>query len=92
MVVMLWILKAEDAIKWLQELSPSAIIGDGDKLFSSGGEWSELLTHVYPNAVDLLGIALPKYNKGEGKDISTIDLVYLRGTEAWQKRKRIREA
>lgn len=86
------LLKAEDAIKWLQELSPSAIIGDGDKLLSSGGEWSELSTHVYPNAVDLLGIALPKYNKGEGKAISAIDLVYLRGTEAWQKRKRIREA
>ncbi|RZO22934.1 MAG: tRNA (adenosine(37)-N6)-threonylcarbamoyltransferase complex dimerization subunit type 1 TsaB [SAR92 clade bacterium] len=86
------LLKAEDAIKWMQELSPSAIIGDGDKLVSSGGDWSELLTHVYPNAVDLLGIALPRYRKGEGKAISSIDLVYLRGTEAWQRRKRIREA
>ena len=76
----------------MQELSPSAIIGDGDKLVSSGGDWSELLTHVYPNAVDLLGIALPRYRKGEGKAISSIDLVYLRGTEAWQRRKRIREA
>jgi hypothetical protein len=35
-------------------------------------------------------MALKQFNQGLAVNVESIDLVYLRGTEAWQKRKRLR--
>ena len=45
---------------------------------------------VYPDALDLLKIAEQGFAKGLAQPIDEIELVYLRGADAWQKRKRIR--
>jgi tRNA threonylcarbamoyladenosine biosynthesis protein TsaB len=45
---------------------------------------------VYPDALDLLKIAEQEFAKGLAQPIDEIELVYLRGADAWQKRKRIR--
>ena len=53
-------------------------------------QFAKRFTQIYPNAVDILPIAQQQLSEGLAVNIETVDLVYLRGTEAWQKRKRLR--
>ena len=68
------------------------IVGDGEALLSSDSGWQGMLSSIYPDAIDLLGMAITRYDSGQAVPISSVDLVYLRGADAWQKRKRIRDA
>lgn len=45
---------------------------------------------IYPDALDLLDIALIKQARDEAVDIASVELVYLRGTEAWKKHTKLR--
>ena len=45
---------------------------------------------IYPDALDLLDIALVKQVRDEAVDIASVELVYLRGTEAWKKHTKLR--
>ena len=45
---------------------------------------------IYPDALDLLDIALIKLARDEAVDIASVELVYLRGTEAWKKHTKLR--
>lgn len=86
------LLTTTDAKHWVKELSPNVIIGDGEALVSPDSGWQGMLTSIYPDAKDLLGMAIARYDIGQTVPISRVDLVYLRGADAWQKRKRIRDA
>ena len=86
------LLTAADAQQWVKELSPNVIVGDGKALLSSDSGWQGMLSSIYPDAIDLLGMAITRYDSGQAVPISSVDLVYLRGADAWQKRKRIRDA
>ena len=84
------LMTAEQVIELLKANNPNAIIGDGGNLFELAPQFAEGFTQVYPNAVDILPIAQQQLSDGLAVNIETVDLVYLRGTEAWQKRKRLR--
>tara|TARA_B110000967_G_scaffold101329_1_gene103988 strand:- start:5071 stop:5868 length:798 start_codon:yes stop_codon:yes gene_type:complete len=45
---------------------------------------------IYPDAIDLLDIALIKQARDEAVDIASVELVYLRGTDAWKKHTKLR--
>ena len=84
------LMTAEQVIELLKANNPKAIIGDGGNLFELVPQFAERFTQIYPNAVDILPIAQQQLSDGLAVNIETVDLVYLRGTEAWQKRKRLR--
>ncbi|MGB2102872.1 MAG: tRNA (adenosine(37)-N6)-threonylcarbamoyltransferase complex dimerization subunit type 1 TsaB, partial [Porticoccaceae bacterium] len=80
----------EQALELIKANQPSAIIGDAGNLFESATQHAELFTPIYPNAIDILPMAKQQLDQGSAVNIESVDLVYLRGTEAWQKRKRLR--
>ena len=84
------LMTAKQVVELLKANKPSAIIGDAGNLFESAPQYAELFTHIYPNAIDLLPMAAHQLTDGLAVNIETVDLVYLRGTEAWQKRKRLK--
>ncbi len=84
------LVSSEHAIQLIQANKPSAVIGDAGNLFELAPQFAELFTQIHPNAVDLLPIAQQQLTDGLAMHIESVDLVYLRGTEAWQKRKRLR--
>ena len=84
------LMTAEQVIELLKANNPKAIIGDGGNLFELVPQFAERFTQIYSNAVDILPIAQQQLSDGLAVNIETVDLVYLRGTEAWQKRKRLR--
>lgn len=83
------LVSTEKAIELIEANQPSAIIGDAGNLFESAS-YTKLFTPIYPNAIDILPMAEHQFAQGLAVNIETVDLVYLRGTEAWQKRKRLR--
>ena len=84
------LVSSEHAIQLIHANKPSAVIGDAGNLFELAPQFAELFTQIHPNAVDLLPIAQQQLTDGLAVNIESVDLVYLRGTEAWQKRKRLR--
>ena len=86
------LMTAEQVIELLKANNPKAIIGDAGNLFELAPQFAKCFTQIYPNAVDILPIAQQQLSDGLAVNIETVDLVYLRGTEAWQKRKRLRTA
>jgi tRNA threonylcarbamoyladenosine biosynthesis protein TsaB len=80
----------EQTLELIEATNPSAIIGDAGNLFESAPQLADQFTQIYPNAIDILPMAMQQFNQGLAVNIESIDLVYLRGTEAWQKRKRLR--
>ena len=80
----------EQTLELIEATNPSAIIGDAGNLFESASQLADKFTQIYPNAIDILPMAMQQFNQGLAVNIESIDLVYLRGTEAWQKRKRLR--
>ena len=84
------LVSTEQALELIKANQPSAIIGDAGNLFESAPQHAELFTPIYPNAIDILPMAKQQLDQGSAVNIESVDLVYLRGTEAWQKRKRLR--
>jgi tRNA threonylcarbamoyladenosine biosynthesis protein TsaB len=84
------LMTAEQVVELLKANNPNAIIGDGGNLFELAPQFAKSFTQIYPNAVDILPIAQQQLSDGLAVNIETVDLVYLRGTDAWQKRKRLR--
>ena len=85
------LLKHTDAIAWIKSLSPDIIVTDKQNLFDSDITKLISVEHIFPHALDLLDLAQRDFNLGMAKSIDLVELSYLRGAEAWQKRKRIRE-
>lgn len=81
----------EQALSLTRIGSPLAIIGEADQLVKIKPELAALYKRVYPQAEDILPIAHTAHKKGKAVPVTEVDLVYLRGSEAWQKRKRLRE-
>jgi tRNA threonylcarbamoyladenosine biosynthesis protein TsaB len=85
------LLGSVEAIHWIEALSPDIIIGDGQGLFSLVKTNQTPKTQIYPHALDLLNIAQRDIERGAAKAIDSVELTYLRGADAWQKRKRIKD-
>lgn len=78
------LLTAEKALQLIDQYQPHAVVGEGGQL-----EVPDLID-LYPDALDLVNIADAKFAQGLAQPIDSIELIYLRGTDSWQKRKRIR--
>lgn len=84
------LVSTEQVIELISANQSISVIGDAGSLFESAPELKGQFTQIHPNAIDILPIAMQQLNQGSAVNIESIDLVYLRGTEAWQKRKRLR--
>ena len=78
------LVSAEQARELIQQYQPNALVGEGGQLEAEG------FIDLFPDAEDLLKLAEFNFSQGLAQSIDAIELVYLRGTDAWQKRKRIR--
>ena len=86
------LLSKQDALALCEELKPAVVVGDGEALFSDKEKISYKLQGLYPDAVDLLELAITDFAQGAAKPVDQVDLVYLRGTEAWKKHTPLRGA
>ena len=86
------LVSAKQSIHLIEANKSSAIIGDAGNLFELAPKLKSQFTQIYPNALDILPMARQQFAQGLAVNIETVDLVYLRGTDAWQKRKRLRTA
>lgn len=78
------LLSADQVLQAFNQCEPGALVGEV-------AQFQEPISfEVYPDALDLSEMALPMLTQGLGQSIDAIELVYLRGNDAWQKRKRIR--
>ena len=84
------LLDAEAAGELVERLNPEVIIGDGMALVESAGLQQYRYQNLHPDALDLLDIALIKQARDEAVDIGSVELVYLRGTDAWKKHTKLR--
>jgi tRNA threonylcarbamoyladenosine biosynthesis protein TsaB len=78
------LVSAEQTLELIQQYQPSELVGEVGQLEVEG------FIDLYPDAADLLKLAALRFSQGLAQPIDAIELVYLRGTDAWQKRKRIR--
>ena len=85
------LLTTQQAIELITAKKPKAIIGDTGNLLDLAPQLTDIFTPIYPDALDILPIAATEYVEGRVASIEAVDLVYLRGAEAWQKRKRLRD-
>jgi tRNA threonylcarbamoyladenosine biosynthesis protein TsaB len=85
------LLSAAQALAIIEQNPTAMVVGDAGPLIEESEFRADNYRSVYPNALDLLAIAESGLAQGMAQSVESIDLVYLRGTEAWQKRKRIRE-
>jgi len=86
------LLSRSDALELVKAHKPEVIIGEGHILFPDETAGSAGLVAIYPDAQDLLYLGIEGFQGGMAVPVSSVDLVYLRGTDAWQKRKRLRDA
>ena len=84
------LLDAEAAEQLIGRLSPQVIVGDALDLVNSTALQQYSYQSLYPDALDLLEIALLKQARNEAVDIGSVELVYLRGTDAWKKHTKLR--
>lgn len=85
-------LLSTEHMKALIDEYPSAIlIGDAGTLSTAPELTERGYQPIYPNAIDLMAIAERRFAEGIAQSIEAVDLVYLRGTEAWKKRTRLRD-
>ena len=85
------LLSRSDALVWIKTLQPTAVIGETKNLFTDTPIWQKSTTEIHPEAVDLLKITNSKYANGQALSVKDVELVYLRGADAWQKRTRLRD-
>jgi len=82
------LLNKNDALVLCEQLKPAVVIGEGEALFDGQDRYNPALYRsqaLYPDAVDLLEISLAAHAHGAAKPVDQVDLVYLRGTDAWKK-------
>lgn len=79
------LLTEEDALLLCERLKPGVIVGEANSLFESAETYSHIFQALYPDALDLADIALAHFAQGRAVPVDQVDLVYLRGTDAWKK-------
>jgi tRNA threonylcarbamoyladenosine biosynthesis protein TsaB len=79
------LLSKNNALELCKSLNPCFVVGDYEAL-SEGSEAKTLAgQNLYPDAVDLVVIALANFACDGAVPVDKVDLVYLRGTDAWKK-------
>ena len=81
----------EDTITLIGEYPSAILAGDAGSLTTLPEVAERDHQPIYPNAADLIAITERRLAQGSVQPVETVDLVYLRGTDAWKKRKRLRD-
>lgn len=84
------LLDAQQAMIFIEKHQPQMIVGEAGQLLTEHPVWAAKYAPVFPAAVDVLAMTAAAHASGLAQPIESIELVYLRGTDAWQKRKRLR--
>jgi len=84
------LLTDQQALALIDTTKPFALVGDAEQLLAQQPQLKPLYQPIYPQAQDILPFAKTVVQQGGAVPVETVDLVYLRGAEAWQKRKRLR--
>ena len=84
------LLSGKATLELIESVNPEVIIGDASVLLNTADLQQYAYQEIYPDAVDLLDIGLVKQDRGEAVAVDVVELVYLRGTEAWKKHKKLR--
>ncbi len=85
------LLSTEHMMALIDEYPSAILIGDAGALSTAPELTERGYQPIYPNAIDLMAIAERRFTEGIAQSIEAVDLVYLRGTEAWKKRTRLRD-
>jgi tRNA threonylcarbamoyladenosine biosynthesis protein TsaB len=85
------LLSTEHMMALIDEYPSAILIGDAGALSTAPILTERGYQPIYPNAIDLMAIAERRFTEGIAQSIEAVDLVYLRGTEAWKKRTRLRD-
>ena len=85
------LLSTEHMMALIDEYPSAILIGDAGTLSTAPELTERGYQPIYPNAIDLMAIAERRFAEGIAQSIEAVDLVYLRGTEAWKKRTRLRD-
>jgi tRNA threonylcarbamoyladenosine biosynthesis protein TsaB len=85
------LLSAEHTMALIHDYPSAILIGDAGALSTATELIERGYQPIYPNAIDLMAITESRLAEGISQPIEAVDLVYLRGAEAWKKRKRLRD-
>ncbi|MGB2420096.1 MAG: tRNA (adenosine(37)-N6)-threonylcarbamoyltransferase complex dimerization subunit type 1 TsaB [Porticoccaceae bacterium] len=85
------LLSTDDTIAMIDDYPSAILVGDAGTLATTHELTGRTYKPIYPNALDLIPITESRLAEGIAKPIGAVDLVYLRGAEAWKKRKRLRD-
>ena len=64
------------------------MVGEGTKLFPEGSKRNSDVIDLFPNAIDVCELASDYAERDLLTAIDDLDVSYLRGQEAWTKRKK----
>ncbi len=84
------LLSGKATLELIESVNPEVIIGDASVLLNTADLQQYAYQAIYPDAIDLLDIGLVKQARGETVAVGAVELVYLRGTEAWKKHTKLR--
>lgn len=85
------LLTEQQVLATIDSVNPCTLIGEAQQLVVDQPQLADLYQPIYPQAQDILPIAQAIFQQGGAVPVSAVDLVYLRGADAWQKRQRLRE-
>ena len=85
------LLSTEHTMALIDEYPSAILIGDAGALATAPELIERGYQPIYPNAIDLMSITESRFAEGIAQPVEAVDLVYLRGSGAWKKRKRLRD-
>lgn len=85
------LLSVEDTMTLISDYPSAILAGDAGTLMTLPEVADRDYQSIYPNALDLMAITERRLVQGSAQSVEAVDLVYLRGTDAWKKRKRLRD-
>lgn len=78
------------ALEMVDSIAPQVIVGDVAALLNEEDRQQSEHQQLYPDASDLLNIALSIPARHKPVPVTSVELLYLRGTEAWKKHTKLR--
>ena len=82
------LMSQKDVSDLIKKKKPVAVVGEGTKLFPEGSKRNLDVIDLFPNAIDVCELASDYAERNLLTAIDDLDVSYLRGQEAWTKRKK----
>ncbi len=82
------LMSQKDVNDLIKKKKPVAVVGEGAKLFPDGSKRNLEVIDLFPNAIDVCELASDYAKRNLLTAIDDLDVSYLRGQDAWTKRKK----